>query len=85
VVLLAGLALAEGDRETATTLVLDSGTGSGWACIMADNFARRLDLMDERRRRIVDAIRSRDSANNLGRAATALGNELARRGWTTES
>ena len=84
VVLLTGLALAEGDREAATSLVLDAGTGSGPACSIADYFARRLDVLEQRQQRIVEAIRSRDPSNNTGRAAIALQNELARRGWATE-
>ena len=43
VVMLAGLALAEGDTATATQLVLMSGTGSGWAVIVADNLAMPLE------------------------------------------
>ena len=60
VVMLAGLALAEGDTATATQLVLLSGTGSGWAVIVADNLAMRLELTEQRRRRIIDSIRSRE-------------------------
>ena len=81
VVMLAGLALAEGDTATATQLVLLSGTGSGWAVIVADNLAMRLELTEQRRRRIIDSIRSRDTSHNTQQAATALHNELDRRGW----
>ena len=81
VVLLAGLALAEGDDSTATQLVLASGTGSGWAVIVADNLAMRLEVTEERRRRIIDSIRTRDTSQNIQQAATALHRELERRGW----
>jgi len=81
VVLLAALALAEHDDATATALVLCAGTGSGWAVIVADHLAHRLDVTAERRRRILESIRSRDTAHNTGRAADALRDELRRRRW----
>jgi hypothetical protein len=84
-VLLAGLALAEGDAATATGLVLLAGTGTGWGVIVADNLAMRLEVTDERHRRILESIRSRDTAHNTTQAATALHNELERRGWLPEA
>jgi predicted ATPase/class 3 adenylate cyclase len=81
VVLLAALALAEHDDATATALVLCAGTGSGWAVIVADHLAQRLDVTAERRRRILESIRSRDTAQNTGRATQALRDELHRRHW----
>jgi hypothetical protein len=84
-VLLAGLALAEGDASTATDLILLAGTGTGWGVIVADNLAMRLEVTDERHRRILESIRSRDTAHNTTQAATALHDELERRGWLPEA
>jgi predicted ATPase/class 3 adenylate cyclase len=81
VVLLAALALSEGDDATARELVLQAGTGSGWAVIVADHLAHRLDVTQERRRRILESIRSRDTARNTDLAAETLLTELERRGW----
>lgn len=81
VVLLAALALAEKDDATATALVLRAGTGSGWAVVVADHLAHRLDVTAERRRRVIESIRSRDTAQNTGRAVDALRDELRRRLW----
>jgi hypothetical protein len=81
VVLLAALALAEHDDATATALILCAGTGSGWAVIVADHLAHKLDVTAERRRRILESIRSRDTAHNTGRATQALRDELHRRFW----
>ncbi len=81
VVLLAALAFAEGEFEIATELVLQAGTGSGWSVIVADHVAGRLEVLDERKRRIVESIRSRDTAHNTEQAAAALRTELDRRGW----
>jgi hypothetical protein len=58
-----------------------SGTGSGWAVIVADNLAMRLEVTEARHRRIIDSIRSRDTSHNIQQAATALQRELERRGW----
>lgn len=80
-VLLARLAMAEGESEIATDLVLRAGTGTGWAVILADNLAMRLEVVDERHRRILESIRSRDTAHNTTQAAVALRGELERRGW----
>jgi predicted ATPase/class 3 adenylate cyclase len=82
VVMLAGLALAEGDAATATELVLSCGTGSGWAVIVADNLAMRLEVTEQRHRRIIDSIRSRNTSHNTQQAADALRIELDRRDWT---
>lgn len=54
VVLLAGLALAEGDWEASTELILSTGTGSGWACIVADALARRFLGSPKRRLRVTE-------------------------------
>ena len=81
VVLLAALALAEHDDATATALVLCAGTGSGWAVIVADHLAQRLEVTSERRRLILESIRSRETARNTGRATHALRDELHRRHW----
>ncbi len=83
VVMLAGLALAEGDATTAAELVLAAGTGSGWSVIVADNLAMRLEVTEQRQRRIVESIRSHDTSRNTQLAAHALRNELERRGWTS--
>ena len=85
VVLLAALALAEQDDATATELVLCAGTGSGWAVIVADHLAQRLEVTAERRRLILDSIRSRETAHNTGRATRALRDELNRRHWLSAS
>ena len=85
VVLLAALALAEQNDATANGLVLNAGTGSGWGVIVADHLAHRLDVSDERRRRILESIRSRDTARNTRQADQALRAELVRRGWLEEA
>lgn len=85
VVLLASLALAEDDASTAEGLVSSAGTGSGWAVIVADHLAHRLEVSDRRRQRILESIRSRDTARNTGQAGTALRGELERRGWLDAS
>ena len=85
VVLLAALALAEHDDATAQDLVLAAGTGSGWSVIVADHLAHRLDASDQRRRRILESIRSRDTARNTRQASEALRSELVRRGWLPQA
>ena len=82
VVMLAGLADAEGDAATATELVLSSGTGSGWGVVVADNLAMRLDVTEQRHRRVIESIRSRNTSHNTQQAAQALRKEVERRGWT---
>ena len=69
VVMLAGLAEAEADTATATELVLSSGTGSGWGVIVADNLAMRLEVTEQRHRRIIESIRSRNTSHNTQQAA----------------
>ena len=81
VVLLAALALVEHDDDAARDLVLTAGTGSGWSAVVADQLAHRLDVVDQRRRRILESLRSRDTAGNTRRASGALRAELDRRGW----
>lgn len=85
VVLLAALALAEHDDATARDLVLSAGTGSGWSVIVADHLAHRLDVSGQRRQRILDSIRSRDTDRNTREASEALRAELARRGWLAQA
>jgi hypothetical protein len=69
------------EERLGSQLVLLSGTGSGWAVIVGDNLAVRLEVTEQRRRRIIESIRSRDTSHNTQQAATALHSELDRRGW----
>ena len=54
------------------------------AAIVADHLAQRLDVTAERRQRILESIRSRDTAQNTGQATHALQDELRRRNWLGE-